>query len=237
MVVEPVGRRHHHFGVSSEHQMAAYQISDRAKIWLWYSLAVAGAIFLAAKVVLPLVRRWLMNAEDIIQKALTVRSLDAQQQQGLRLIVEEFAIRGDGDRRKLAYILASVAHESNFRPIKERRGSPGSYAWEMQQKYWDSGYYGRGYIQITWKSNYEKFSKLLGIDLVNNPERALEPPIAARIAVQGMVDGLFTRKKLSDYFNTLKTDWVNARRIVNADVQRNGQAIGNLAQRYYQAIK
>ena len=43
-------------------------------------------------------------------------------------------------------------------------------------------YYGRGFIQITWKANYYKHGKRLGIDLVANPERARETAIAADIA-------------------------------------------------------
>jgi putative chitinase len=31
----------------------------------------------------------------------------------------------------------------------------------------------------------------------------------------GMRDGLFTGKKFGDYFNNSKTDWLNARRIIN----------------------
>lgn len=207
------------------------------RTWLIYGGAVIGAALLALYVVIPLIRKFLMKTEDIIRQALTVRKLDAQQVQGLRLLVEEFAKRGDGDKRKLAYILATVAHESNFRPIQERRGNPGSYAYEQQQKYWNTGYFGRGYIQLTWKSNYEKFSKILSVDLVGNPEKALEPRIAAQIAVQGMLEGLFTKKKLSDYFNAIKADWVNARKIVNNDVVRNGENIAMLARKYYEKIK
>ncbi|MCD4660803.1 MULTISPECIES: hypothetical protein [Agrobacterium] len=89
-------------------------------------------------------------------------------------------------------------------------------------------YRGRGFVQITGKDNYSKFSKLLGIDLVGNPDLALEVKTAADIAVIGMRDGVFTGKQLSDYFGG-STDWVNARRIINgtdraADIARYGKA-------------
>lgn len=43
-------------------------------------------------------------------------------------------------------------------------------------------YKGRGFIQLTGKANYADFSKLLSLpDLLTNPDRALEPEIAARI--------------------------------------------------------
>ena len=43
-------------------------------------------------------------------------------------------------------------------------------------------YRGRGFVQLTGKSNYAKFGKLIGVDLVNNPDLASDPKIAARIA-------------------------------------------------------
>lgn len=41
---------------------------------------------------------------------------------------------------------------------------------------------GRGYVQLTGRSNYEAAGKALGIDLVRNPELAKDPATAARIA-------------------------------------------------------
>jgi putative chitinase len=44
-------------------------------------------------------------------------------------------------------------------------------------------YKGRGFIQITGKANYAKAGQALGIDLVNNPELAARPDVAAKVAV------------------------------------------------------
>ncbi|EPE95700.1 glycoside hydrolase family 19 protein [Rhizobium grahamii] len=76
-------------------------------------------------------------------------------------------------------------------------------------------YRGRGYCQITGKNNYRRFSDLLGVDLVTNPDLACHDDIAAKIITIGMRDGLFTGKKLHDYFTATSSDWVNARRIIN----------------------
>lgn len=74
---------------------------------------------------------------------------------------------------------------------------------------------GRGLCQITGHDNYAKFSRLLNIDLVGNPDLALQDAIAGKIIVVGMRDGLFTGKALRDYFTSGSSDWVQARRIIN----------------------
>lgn len=76
-------------------------------------------------------------------------------------------------------------------------------------------YYGRGFVQLTWKANYARMTKLLGVDFVSNPERALDVYFATKILFVGMMGGEFTGKSLSDYFTTSKEDWEGARRIVN----------------------
>ena len=57
----------------------------------------------------------------------------------------------------------------------------------------------------------------LGVDLVNNPDLALNKTIAAKILVYGMYNGSFTGKKLLQYIDPSLTynDFFNARRIVN----------------------
>jgi putative chitinase len=121
------------------------------------------------------------------------------------------------DIRWLAYMLATTYHETahTFQPIEEigkGRGRP----YGTPDAVTGQTYYGRGFVQLTWKRNYQRFSDLLGVDLVNDPGLALEPDIAYRVMSIGMIRGLFTGKKLSDYINDLKTDYVNARRIINA---------------------
>jgi len=76
-------------------------------------------------------------------------------------------------------------------------------------------YRGRGYVQLTWKKLYRRAGEALGVDLVNSPDRAMDPPIAAAVAAYGMDVGLFTGKKLSDYINNEHQDYFNARRIIN----------------------
>ena len=44
-------------------------------------------------------------------------------------------------------------------------------------------YHGRGFIQLTGRDNYRMASEALGLDLINRPEIASRPEIAAKIAV------------------------------------------------------
>lgn len=76
-------------------------------------------------------------------------------------------------------------------------------------------YSGRGYVQITWKNNYSTFSQQLNIDIVNFPDLALDPDIAAKIAFIGFYKGLFTGKRITDYITDEKIDYYNARRVIN----------------------
>jgi predicted chitinase len=142
--------------------------------------------------------------------------LDNLQKESIEEIIRAFDKYGDKDLNKLAYILGTVRHESNFRPIEERRASSSQTdVYDRQNRYWNTGYYGRGFVQLTWENNYKKMSDLLGVNFVVNPSLALEPKYAARILVQGMMQGSFTRKKLNTYINDQEQDFYNARKTVN----------------------
>ncbi len=90
-------------------------------------------------------------------------------------------------------------------------------------------------MQVTGRRNYALFSQKLGIDLVSNPDLALTPKVAADIMYMGMTQGLFTGRKLADYFNSKTTDWVNARRIING--LDRAALIASYAQQFYAALK
>ena len=48
-------------------------------------------------------------------------------------------------------------------------------------------YRGRGYIQITFKSNYEIASRDTGVDLISNPEKLNQPAIASKAAIKFII--------------------------------------------------
>lgn len=79
---------------------------------------------------------------------------------------------------------------------------------DAQGKSW----FGRGMIQLTHKRNYELLGRVIGADLVSNPDAALTPRNAAKVAVYGCVQGLFTGRSLADC--RTRADY---RRVVNGD--------------------
>jgi hypothetical protein len=149
--------------------------------------------------------------------------LDNEQKESLAAIVAANAKYNPNDNgAQLAYILATAWHESRLKPVRECFGKTDaesrhcirnrSYAVVVNGHV----YYGRGFVQLTWYDNYVRMGKELGVDLASYPDLALQPAIAAQILVVGMVKGMFTGKKLSDYIsNDGMNDYWNARRIVN----------------------
>jgi len=98
-------------------------------------------------------------------------------------------------------------------------------------------YRGRGFVQLTGYANYEKFNKLIGESLSAHPDLAKRPEYAARILIVGLMKGMFTGKKLSDYINATKTDYINARATVNGDVKANGAKIAGYAEKFETALE
>lgn len=136
-----------------------------------------------------------------------------EQAHSINLIVSTFKEYGYTDERCLAYILGTIYHETarTMQPIEEYGWSRRWYA----RLIGGQRYYGRGFIQLTHRSNYERIGNKIGKNLVDNPALALEPTISARIAVIGCMEGWFTSRRLTQYFKSDSADWVGARAVVN----------------------
>lgn len=150
---------------------------------------------------------------DAITKAFGIMS--HEQTQNIAQIITAFMFYGERDFRKLSYILATSYHESRFKLIKEIRAKEGTPLYAIQNKYWHTGFYGRGLPQITHEENYRKLGKRIGVDLVNNPDLALDKVYSSNILVVGMLEGLFTGVSLNNYINKTKEDYYNARKVFN----------------------
>ncbi|MBL8590640.1 MAG: hypothetical protein JNK46_19045 [Methylobacteriaceae bacterium] len=158
------------------------------------------------------------------------------QVEGLERLLAEAERRRLADLRALAYVLATAHHETaaTMQPIREiGRGRGRPYGEPDPQT--GKAYYGRGYVQITWKVNYRRLGERLGVDLVAAPDRALEPGLAAAILFEGMQHGLFTGRALGEFFAAGRADWAGARRIVNGTDRAD--RIADLARAYCAALE
>lgn len=158
-------------------------------------------------------------------------SLTKSQVEGTESVLDEWERQGHTDLRWLAYILAGVFHETGGRMVPVREGFAKSDAAAravVAQLYADGkikanyalpvngiSYYGRGRIQNTWFENYLKLERRFGRQFVTEPDLLLDDKIDAEVTITGHVEGIWTGKKLADYFNDKKSDPINARRIVN----------------------
>ena len=70
-------------------------------------------------------------------------------------------------------------------------------------------------MQLTWNYNYQQFSTLLKTDYYNNPDFALDSKQAARIMAYGFKNGSFTGKQLELYVNSSRSDFMEARRVLD----------------------
>jgi putative chitinase len=152
---------------------------------------------------------------DAVRNTLASGTLKQEQVDGFDVLLKEAEKRGTSTEWN-AYILATAWHETAFtmQPVRETLAKDDitaiarlDKAWaqgklgQVKTPYWRKGYFGRGYIQLTWDYNYKKMGEWLGIDLLKNPALALESEIAAKILFEGMIRGMFTAKKLGDYLD------------------------------------
>ena len=168
--------------------------------------------------------------------------MNVGQVDGMTAILVEWEKRKLTDLRQLAYMLATAFHETAFtmQPITEYGKKSYFDKYDGRKDLGNTlpgdGYRfrGRGYVQLTGRSNYQKASTKIGVDIVASPDRALEPAIAAAIMFDGMIEGWFTGRKLFHYFNA-KSDWRNARRIINGTDKAD--TIADYAKAFWAALK
>ena len=99
---------------------------------------------------------------------------------------------GITDKTELAQFMAQWAHESgNFKYMQEIWGPTAAqsrYEGRRDLGNTQAGdgyrYRGRGFSQLTGRSNYRTIGNRIGVDLENNPDLASQPDIAAKIAIE-----------------------------------------------------
>lgn len=154
-----------------------------------------------------------------------------------------------------AYAFATAFHETAFtmQPIKEYGGP--RYFTKMYDIAGDrptlakangnvhpgdgAKFFGRGYVQLTWRSNYRRAGQRLGIDLESNPDLALKPEYAAKIMREGMTGGWFTGKSFGHCLpgagSAAKVDFIAARKIINGTDK--AEKIAEYALHFQQALQ
>ncbi|MEG3882074.1 hypothetical protein QT972_32455 [Microcoleus sp. herbarium7] len=120
------------------------------------------------------------------------------------------------NRLCLIAVLGTIKVETGgFAPISEYGGD--DYFYEMYEGRSDLGntqagdgarYKGRGFVQITGRANYKYYGQKLEINLIENPDLALQVETAAEILAEYFAD-----RKISQAANA--HDWELVRRLVN----------------------
>lgn len=153
----------------------------------------------------------------------------------------------------VAYGLATSKHETDatMQPIHEKgghaylkrmydiEGARPAKARELGNLSPGDGakYAGRGYVQLTGKTNYAKAAAKVGFDLLGVPDLAMKPHIAAKILNWGMSAGAFTGKRLGDYLaggHGSLDQFREARRIINGTDR--AVEIARLAEKFQAAL-
>jgi hypothetical protein len=161
---------------------------------------------------------------DHVRQNLFGGAMTQQQVDGQGVILGLWTAEATGtpmsDPRWLAYILATTFHETahTMWPIVEYGKGEGHDYGEPDPET-GQAYYGRGFVQLTHKENYDRAGAALSLiddrDPVAHPDVVLDSLIAARIMFRGMAEGWFTGAKLGDYFSPTADDPIGAREIIN----------------------
>ena len=98
----------------------------------------------------------------------------------------EYKITG---RLRVAAFLAQLCHESGgFNHMRELGGAKYFAKYDGRKDLGNTEpgdgarFRGRGLIQLTGRGNYGKFGNLLGIDLIDSPQKAEDPEFAVQLA-------------------------------------------------------
>ena len=145
-------------------------------------------------------------------------------------VLDKFEINNDN---RVSEFLGQLAHESDHFKTLQEYASGNAYEGRSDLGNVRKGdghrFKGRGPIQITGRANYERYGEKLGIDLVNNPDLALDPRISLLIAGQywddkglnAWADAKNTKqitRKINGGYNGLQSRLVfveRARKVVN----------------------
>lgn len=182
---------------------------------------------------------------DGVRASLFAGSLKSRQVDGQNFILDAWEkYVPDHDVRWLANFLAQVYHETSQEmwPIEEHgKGSGQPYG--VPDPITGQTYYGRGFVQLTWKDNYQRADVELHLagdaSCVAHADQQLDPAISARTGYRGMMEAWFRQPHcFAEYFSETADDPYNSRDIVNGDKDvvpgwSDGRPIGRLVEEYH----
>lgn len=135
-------------------------------------------------------------------------------------------------KAQIAYILATAEYESDSFNTLEEYSSGNQYENRNDLGNTQAGdgprFKGRGYVQLTGRRNYTKYTEITGIELVKLPIILMNwPALSVFVIVDGMMRGVYTGRRLDEFVNSRKEDFFNARQVVNG--HDRAQKIANQA--------
>lgn len=178
----------------------------------------------------PMPTKLVINWQKFEQKIENCKSLpfnrvfQKHEKEAVEYLFNTFISERYSDLRLLAYALATVRIEcgSNMVPVREGFKATDAQARAHVNRYGrayakaypiagggDAVYYGRGYVQLTWRKNY------LQEGIEDNPDKALEPEWAAQLLFKGLLDGRWNGQGHGLMYYLDRNDTYNARRTVN----------------------
>ena len=106
------------------------------------------------------------------------------------------------DKAMVLMALGTIRAETeSFEPISEGQSrfntSPSGHPFDLYDNRRDLGntgppdganFRGRGFVQLTGRANYTQYGRELGMDLVNNPQLANDPQVAAQLLARFLGD-------------------------------------------------
>ncbi len=171
-----------------------------------------------------------------------LRSLKQSQVAGMEAVLDVIA---GSPLAYQAYELATSWHETNatMQPVREAYWL--SEDWRRRNlRYFP--WYGRGYVQLTWEGNYRRADEeaaKVGLckpgEILADPDKVMDLPIAALILRRGMEEGWFTGVRLSAVLPSrgvaTRVQYMNARTIING--RDKADLIEDYAQIFERALR
>lgn len=177
-------------------------------------------------------------------KFITASALQGDKKEGMNTIIT--FLENDpymADIRWCAYVLATIGREcgGEWAPVEETGKGKGREYGGIAGPY-GLVYYGRGYTQNTWLSNYQMLTEAwnrahpnVPVSFVQHPELLLIPEYSYWVTSFAMRHGAYTGVGLPKYIHDNVCDYLYARKIING--MDHAQEIADAAKWFEDTLK